>query len=125
VQVGLKCLQKVKDTDRPEHDPPHIQATVETQETLAAFIGGAHVLAGTAWLWAQEDYSEAVDVLFVGSWSSRFVAVIPKVLTPQLSNTCLRVQTRHRLTRACFWKRPGVCIRSSRSSRQRHPTKDA
>jgi predicted RecB family nuclease len=63
--TGLKCVQKVKDTDKPEHDPPHIQTTVETQETLAAFLDGAHVLAGTAWLWAQEDYSEAVDVLFV------------------------------------------------------------
>jgi predicted RecB family nuclease len=63
--TGLKCVQKVKDTDKPEHDPPHIQTTVETQETLAAFLGGAHVLAGTAWLWAQEDYAEAVDVLFV------------------------------------------------------------
>jgi uncharacterized protein len=63
--TSLKCVQKVKDTDKPEHDPPHIQTTVETQETLAAFLGGAHVLAGTAWLWAQEDYFEAVDVLFV------------------------------------------------------------
>jgi predicted RecB family nuclease len=63
--TGLKCVQKVKNTDKPEHDPPCIQTTVETQETLAAFLGGAHVLAGTAWLWAQEDYSEAVDVLFV------------------------------------------------------------
>jgi predicted RecB family nuclease len=63
--AGLKCVQKVKDTDKPEHDPPCIQTTVETQETLAAFLDGAHVLAGTAWLWAQEDYSEAVDVLFV------------------------------------------------------------
>ena len=61
----FKCVQKVKDTDKPEHDPPHIQTTVETQETLVAFLAGAHVLAGTAWLWAQEDYSEAVDVLFV------------------------------------------------------------
>ena len=63
--TSLKCVQKVKDTDKPEHDPPHIQTTVEAQQTLAAFLGGAHVLAGTAWLWAQEDYSEAVDVLFV------------------------------------------------------------
>lgn len=63
--TGLRCVQKVKDTDKPENDPPHIQTTVETQETLAAFLAGAHVLAGTAWLWAQEDYSEAVDVLFV------------------------------------------------------------
>lgn len=63
--TDLRCVQKVKDTDKPEHDPPHIQTTVQTQETLTAFLGGAHVLAGTAWLWAQEDYFEAVDVLFV------------------------------------------------------------
>jgi uncharacterized protein len=25
----------------------------------------AHVAAGTAWLWAREDFAEAVDVLFV------------------------------------------------------------
>ena len=72
--TGLKCVQKVKDTDKPEHDPPHIQTTVETQETLAAFLGGAHVLAGTAWLWAQEDYSEAVDVLFVDEASQMSLA---------------------------------------------------
>lgn len=63
--TNLKCVQKVKDFDKPEHDPPHIQTTVEAQETLAAFLAGAHVLAGTAWLWAREEYSEAVDVLFV------------------------------------------------------------
>ena len=63
--TGLKCVQKVKDTEKPEHDPPHIQTTVGAPETLAAFLAGAHVLAGTAWLWADEDYSEAVDVLFV------------------------------------------------------------
>jgi predicted RecB family nuclease len=63
--TNLNCVQKVKDTDKPEHDPPHIQTTVGTEDTLAAFLAGAHVLAGTAWLWAQEEYSEAVDVLFV------------------------------------------------------------
>jgi predicted RecB family nuclease len=61
----LKCVQKVRKEDKPERDPPHIQTTVDTKETLTAFLDGAHVLAGTAWLWAQEDYSEAVDVLFV------------------------------------------------------------
>ena len=54
-----------KKEDKPEQDPPHIQTTVDNEETLAAFLGGANVLAGTQWLWAQEDYLEAVDVLFV------------------------------------------------------------
>jgi predicted RecB family nuclease len=63
--TGLKCVQKVKKEDKTEHDPPHVQTTVDTKETFAAFLDGAHVLAGTAWLWAQEDYFETVDVLFV------------------------------------------------------------
>jgi predicted RecB family nuclease len=61
----LNCVQKVRKEEKPEHDPPHIQSTVENKETLAAFSAGAHVLAGTQWLWAQEDYFESVDVLFV------------------------------------------------------------
>ena len=61
----LKCVQKVREEERPEQDPPHIQTTVKNPETLAAFLDGAHVLAGTQWLWAQEDYFESVDVLFV------------------------------------------------------------
>jgi uncharacterized protein len=39
--------------------------TVDNKETRAAFLDGANVLAGTQWLWTQEDYFEAVDVLFV------------------------------------------------------------
>jgi predicted RecB family nuclease len=62
---GLRCVQKVKKEDKPEHDPPHILMTVENKETLAAFRDGANVLAGTNWVWAQNDYFEAVDALFV------------------------------------------------------------
>lgn len=62
---NLKCVQKVKEEDKPEQDVPHIQTTIDNKETLAAFLNGANVLAGTQWLWAQEDHFEAVDVLFV------------------------------------------------------------
>lgn len=62
---NLRCVQKVKKEDKPEHDPPHIRTTVDNAGTRAAFLDGADVLAGTQWLWAQEDYFEAVDVLFV------------------------------------------------------------
>ncbi len=61
----MRCVQKVKKGGKPEHDPPHIQTTEENPETLAAFLAGANLLAGTQWLWAQPDYLEAVDVLFV------------------------------------------------------------
>ncbi len=63
--TDLKCVQKVKKEDKPEQDAPHIQTTVDNEDTLAAFLSGANVLAGTQWLWAREDYFEAVDVLFV------------------------------------------------------------
>ena len=63
--ANLKCVQKVKKEDKPEQDPPQIQTTVDNEETLSAFLGGANVLAGTQWLWAREDYFDAVDVLFV------------------------------------------------------------
>jgi predicted RecB family nuclease len=62
---GLRCVQKVRKEDQPGHDPPYLVTTVENKETLAAFQAGANVLAGTQWLWAQSDYCEAVDVLFV------------------------------------------------------------
>jgi uncharacterized protein len=61
----LKCVRKTNKEEKPKEDPPHIKSTVENKETRAAFLDGAHVLAGTQWLWAQEDYHEAVDVLFV------------------------------------------------------------
>jgi uncharacterized protein len=63
--ANLRCVQKVKKEDKPEQDPPYIQTTVDNEDTLAAFMNGANVLAGTQWLWAREDYFEAVDVLFV------------------------------------------------------------
>jgi predicted RecB family nuclease len=63
--ANLRCVQKVKKEEKPEQDPPCIQTTVDNEDTLAAFSNGANVLAGTQWLWAREDYFEAVDVLFV------------------------------------------------------------
>jgi predicted RecB family nuclease len=63
--TNLRCVQKVKKEDKPDQDPPRIQTTVDNEDTLAAFMNGANVLAGTQWLWAREDYFEAVDVLFV------------------------------------------------------------
>ena len=55
---SLKCVQKVKEEDKPEQDAPHIRTTIDNKETLAAFLDGANVLAGTLWLFAQEEYFE-------------------------------------------------------------------
>ena len=61
--VGLQCIQKV--TTKPDEEPPGILTMTDNAEPLAALLGGAHVIAGTSWLWAREDYFEVVDVLFV------------------------------------------------------------
>src|SRR5580692_10255463 len=42
-----------------------ITQTTDNAEPLAALRDGAHVVAGTSWLWAREEYFESVDVLFV------------------------------------------------------------
>ena len=62
--TGLKPIQKV--TTKPEEEPSDIHLTTDNAEPLAALQSGAtKVVAGTSWLWAREDYFEAVDVLFV------------------------------------------------------------
>jgi uncharacterized protein len=63
--TGLKCVQKIKKEDKPEHDPPYLKTTLKNDETLAEFQAGANVLAGTQWLLAREEYFEALDVLIV------------------------------------------------------------
>jgi predicted RecB family nuclease len=59
---NLQCVQKVKEKG---DDVPGIVQTTDNAEPLAALRGGAHVVAGTSWLWAREDYFESVDVLFI------------------------------------------------------------
>jgi uncharacterized protein len=60
---GLRCIQKVK--EKPDVDPPGITLTTDNAEPLTALHDGVLVAAGTTWLWAREEYFEAVDVLFV------------------------------------------------------------
>jgi uncharacterized protein len=58
----LRCVQKVK--EKGDDVSGIIQAT-DNAGALAALRDGAHVVAGTPWLWAREEYFESVDVLFV------------------------------------------------------------
>jgi superfamily I DNA and/or RNA helicase len=60
---GLRCVQKVG--GEQEEEIPGIVATTDNARPLAALHDGAHVVAGTAWLWSRPEYFEAVDVLFV------------------------------------------------------------
>jgi superfamily I DNA and/or RNA helicase len=59
---GLRCVQKVREIG---DEVPGIIQTKDNAEPLAALLDGAHVVVGTPWLWAREEYHESVDVLFV------------------------------------------------------------
>jgi len=60
-----KCVQKVKKEDKPEKDTDQVRFTTGNPDTFAAFTAGANVLAGTQWVFAREEYFQALDVLFV------------------------------------------------------------
>ena len=60
---SISCLQKV--TTLAQETGP-IPESTENDEARQALAGGtANVVGGTVWMWAREDFREAVDVLFV------------------------------------------------------------
>ncbi|HEX5080237.1 MAG TPA: TM0106 family RecB-like putative nuclease [Geminicoccaceae bacterium] len=60
----LRCVQKVGDPSEEPHDSiAEINDNGAILDELQS--GAAQVAAGTAWLWAREEFFEAVDVLFV------------------------------------------------------------
>ena len=60
----VRCLRKVQ--DKSETPDPGIEETKDNAAVLAALRGGqANVVGGTGWMWAREEFFEAVDVLFV------------------------------------------------------------
>jgi len=60
----IACLQKV--SEKSEAPVPGIAETTDNAEALDALRSRrARVLGGTAWMWAREEFFEAVDVLFV------------------------------------------------------------
>ena len=62
--VRVSCLRKV--TDKGKTPDPGIAETTDNAAILSALRSRmANVAGGTAWLWAREEYFEAVDVLFV------------------------------------------------------------
>lgn len=65
-QEGVKvvCVQKVTDALSGGH--PDIVQLKDNKEVRNLLLGGAaNVVGGTAWLWAREDFTNAVDVLFL------------------------------------------------------------
>jgi uncharacterized protein len=62
--LRVRCVQRV--SNRGDEEPAGIRQVTGTAEVTNALVNGeAEVAGGTAWLWAREDFHEAVDVLFV------------------------------------------------------------
>ncbi len=63
-RTPVRCAQKVTDASEEAH-----ASIVEITDNAAILdeiqSGAAQVAAGTAWLWAREEFFESVDVLFV------------------------------------------------------------
>ena len=71
-RVIVRCLQKVREAgakrarEAAAPSDPRIAETTDNAAVLTALRNGAvQVAGGTAWLWAREEFFEAVDVLFV------------------------------------------------------------
>lgn len=63
-RVVMKMAQKVR--EKSETPNPRITEFTENEEILAALQGGtAFVAGGTSYMWSREDFTQAVDVLFV------------------------------------------------------------
>ena len=60
--TDLRCVQRVK--QKGEAVAGIVEST-DNAEPLAELHGGTQVVGGTSWLWAREEYFDAVDVLFV------------------------------------------------------------
>jgi predicted RecB family nuclease len=62
--MPLQCIQKVSSLSN--HNHPRLKEAEKGPVVLNALKSGeAQVAGGTAWLWAGEDFAEALDVLFV------------------------------------------------------------
>jgi uncharacterized protein len=63
-RVAVTLLQKVSGPSETPH--PRIAESTDNAEVRTALrSGAARIAGGTTWMWAREDFLEAVDVLFV------------------------------------------------------------
>jgi predicted RecB family nuclease len=60
----IAAIEKVKEKSKPPN--PSIAETMENEPVLEALQSGdAQLAAGTAWVWAREEFAGSIDVLFV------------------------------------------------------------
>jgi predicted RecB family nuclease len=86
--IGLRAIQKVSNpSDGFSH--PSVQATTKNEDVENALSGGAvDVVAGTAWLFAREGMTEAVDTLVIDEAGQLSLANVIAV-APAASNLVL------------------------------------
>ena len=60
--VDLQCCYKASQVEEPQQ---RLSFVTKNEELIAALEGGVPVGGGTAWLWAREEASDTIDVLFV------------------------------------------------------------
>jgi uncharacterized protein len=62
--VAVQCVEKVG--ERSDVPPPNIREVTTNEAVLTALQNSeVQIAAGTAWLWAREEFFESVEVLFV------------------------------------------------------------
>ena len=63
--TGVRCIQKLTEGDEVEEDE-RIAVTTKNEEALEALrTGKANVLGGTSFMWTREEFSSAVDAIFI------------------------------------------------------------
>ena len=60
--IDLQCCHKAAQVENPQH---RLSFAQKNEDMIAALKGGVSVGGGTAWLWAREELSDTIDVLFV------------------------------------------------------------
>ena len=64
-QLTVSCLQKVSGKAAKDEGQPIRETTKNPEVVKALEDGDVQIVAGTGWLWAREELSDSVDVLFV------------------------------------------------------------
>jgi uncharacterized protein len=63
-KVTIRCVEKVTEKSKAPH--PRIPESTSNEYVLAALLDGdVQIAAGTAWMWAREEFAESLDYLFV------------------------------------------------------------
>ena len=84
--VDLRCCHKAAEIEEAQ---PHLSFAKKNEYLIAALSNSVNVGSGTAWLWAQPDACETIDVLFVDEAAQMSLANVLAV--SQAANTVVLI----------------------------------